>query len=161
MHYGGASFDAMDAWKYIGGKTAMLPPGSYPCPNKIHNWSANNSLCKDIPRSRWPSGQRFHLLWREVSRWNPSNLPLLHMWHVGNATGCDADLCTVSRCRTRGESQEFMAHRWQSTQARDPPWLWNPGDMSSEVQNRGISGLTKRTHVFQKLKKKDILRAII
>ena len=28
VHYGGASFDAMDAWKYIGGKTAMLPPGS-------------------------------------------------------------------------------------------------------------------------------------
>ena len=36
VHYGGANFDAMDAWKYIGGKTAMLPPGSYPYPNKIH-----------------------------------------------------------------------------------------------------------------------------
>ncbi len=27
VHYGGACFDAMDAWKYIGGKTALLPPG--------------------------------------------------------------------------------------------------------------------------------------
>ena len=24
VHYGGASFDAMDAWKYIGGKTANI-----------------------------------------------------------------------------------------------------------------------------------------
>ena len=65
---------------------------------------------------------------------------------------------TVSRCRTRGESQEFMAHRWRSMQARDPPWLWNPGETSSEVQNRGISGATKITHVLQKnLKKKRLL----
>ena len=34
----------------------------------------------------------------------------------------------------------------------DPPWLWNPGQMSPEVQNRGISGPTKRTDVLQKLK---------
>ena len=27
--------------------------------------------------------------------------------------------------------------------ARDPPWLWNPGQKSPEVQNRGISGPTK------------------
>ena len=29
--------------------------------------------------------------------------------------------------------------------ARDPPWIWNPGQTSPEVQNRGISGSTKRT----------------
>ena len=29
VHYGGACFDAMDAWKYVGGKTAVLPPGKY------------------------------------------------------------------------------------------------------------------------------------
>ena len=56
---------------------------------------------------------------------------------------------TVSRCNTRGESQEFIACRWQSTQARDPPWLWNLGEMLPEVQNRGISGPTKRTYVLQ------------
>ena len=49
---------------------------------------------------------------------------------------------------------EFMARRRQSTQARDGPWLWNPGETSSEVRNRGISGPTKRTHVLQKIFKK-------
>ena len=90
----------------------------------------------------------------EAFPWVPGNLPLLPTWHVGNVTGCHADLYTVGRCCTRGESQEFMACRWQSTQARDPPWLWNLGETSSEVQNRGISGPTKRTHVLQKFKKK-------
>ena len=32
----------------------------------------------------------------------------------------DADLYTVGKCCTRGESQEFIARRRQSTQARDP-----------------------------------------
>ena len=36
----------------------------------------------------------------------------------------------------------------------NPPWLWNPGQTSPKVQNRGISGPTKRTCVLQKFKKK-------
>ena len=36
----------------------------------------------------------------------------------------------------------------------NPPWLWNPGQTSPEVQNRGISGPTKRTCTLEKLKKK-------
>ena len=83
-----------------------------------------------------------------------SRQPTSATWHVENTADCHADLYTVSRCCTRGESQEFMACRWQSTQVRDPPWLWNPGETSSEVQNRGISGSTKRTHVLQKFLKK-------
>ena len=43
----------------------------------------------------------------------------------------------------------WLAHRRQSTQARDPSWLWNPGQTSSEVQNRDISDPTKRTYVLQ------------
>ena len=38
--------------------------------------------------------------------------------------------------------------------ARDPTWLWNPGQMSPEVQNRGISGPMKRTYVLKKFYKK-------
>ena len=57
-----------------------------------------------------------------------------------------ADLYTVSRCHTRGESED---HKPESTQ-RNPPWLWNPEQTSPEVQNRGISGLMKRTYVLQK-----------
>ena len=71
---------------------------------------------------------------------------------------CHADLYTVSRCHTRGESQEFIACRRQSTQARDRPWLWNPGETSPEVQNRGISGPTKRTYVLQKIILKSSFR---
>ena len=32
---------------------------------------------------------------------------------------------------------------------RDPPWLWNSEQTSPEVQNRGISGPTKRTYALQ------------
>ena len=38
-----------------------------------------------------------------------------------------------------------------STQVRDPPWLWNPEQTSSEVQNRIISYPTKRTGGLQKI----------
>ena len=37
----------------------------------------------------------------------------------------------------------------------NPPWLWNPGQTSPKVQNRGISAPTKRTYVLQKLKTKQ------
>ena len=46
----------------------------------------------------------------------------------------------VSRCRSR---REFEESRQKGTQVRDPPWLWKPGQMSPEVQNKGISGPTK------------------
>ena len=38
--------------------------------------------------------------------------------------------------------------------ARGAPWLWNPGQTSPEVQNRIISGPTKRTCVLQNFFKK-------
>ena len=36
----------------------------------------------------------------------------------------------------------------------NPPWLWNPGQMSPKVQNRGISGPIEKTGVLQKIKSK-------
>ena len=43
----------------------------------------------------------------------------------------------------------------------DLPWLYNPGQTSPEVQNRGISGPTKKTYIlknfFKKYKKKKVL----
>ena len=62
---------------------------------------------------------------------------------------CHADHYTVSRCHHRGESEEYVTHRRENMQTRDLSWLWNPGQMSPEVQNRGISGSTKRTCVLQ------------
>ena len=55
----------------------------------------------------------------------------------------------VSRCHTRDESEESIARRRESTQAKDPLWLWNPWLASPEVQNRGTSDPTKRTYVFR------------
>ena len=40
----------------------------------------------------------------------------------------------------------------------NPPWPWNPGQTSPEVQNRGISGPTKRTYVLQKLKTRSFIQ---
>ena len=62
---------------------------------------------------------------------------------------CHVGRQEVSGCCTRGEFEEYVAHRWQSMQARDPPWLWDPGQTSPEVQSRGISGPTKRTDIPQ------------
>ena len=61
-----------------------------------------------------------------------------------------AGIQEISRCCTRGEFEESIGRRRESTQVRDPPWFWNPGQTSPEVQNRGIIGLTKRTYVLQK-----------
>ena len=44
----------------------------------------------------------------------------------------------------------------------DPPSLWDPGQMSPEVQNRGISAPTERTYVLKNIWKnaESTLRAI-
>ena len=56
----------------------------------------------------------------------------------------------------RGEGHASLAPpplRSANAQVRkrvwDPPWLWNPGQMSPQVKNRGISGPQKRTCVLQ------------
>ena len=41
-----------------------------------------------------------------------------------------------------------------------PPCISNPGQMSSEVQNRGISGSMKRTCVPKKFKKKNTIKEL-
>ena len=38
----------------------------------------------------------------------------------------------------------------------NPPWLWNPGQMSPEVQNRGISSPTKEDLCPPKILKKQL-----
>ena len=46
---------------------------------------------------------------------------------------CYARRQEVGRCRTRDDSEESTA---RSQEARDPPWLWNPGKASSERQRQ-------------------------
>ena len=79
------------------------------------------------------------LFWLNFLLFGQSNKNKFCYW-----TGCQV----VSRCHTRGESEESIASKWQSTQARDPPWLWTPGQTSLEVQKRDFSSHTKRTCVL-------------
>ena len=60
--------------------------------------------------------------------------------------GCHAGREEFSTHYTIDESKEFTAHRWWSRQVRNLPYRWNPGQTPPEVQNRGISGPTKRTY---------------
>ena len=52
------------------------------------------------------------------------------------------------------KGEEFTACRQRSMQTRGAPSLWNSGQMSPEVQNRGISGPTKWLMSSEKFIKK-------
>ena len=79
---------------------------------------------------------------------------------VGNATSCHAGCQEDSRCRTRGESQEFIACRPQNTQVRDPPWLWNPGKHHQKSKT-GVSVAPQKGLLSSKnLKKKHIVKMV-
>ena len=82
---------------------------------------------------------------------------ILWIKSLGWQTSCQE----VSMCRTRGESEEWRWWRWWSMKVRDPPWLWNPGQMSPSVQNKGIIGPLKRTNVLQIKKSCRLLNCII
>ena len=82
-----------------------------------------------------------------VSWLNPGSLPLPHACRKHNRLPC---------WPSRGQQVSHQRWIWgihcmQVTKhaRRDPPWLWNPEQMSPEVQKRGISGPTKRTCVLQ------------
>ena len=49
----------------------------------------------------------------------------------------------VSRCCTRGEYDETIACRRCSIKLGNSPWIWNLGQTSCGVQNKGISGPRK------------------
>ena len=53
-----------------------------------------------------------------------------------------------SRCRTRGESEESIACRMIKHASKGSTMALKP---RTDIQNRGISGPTKRTNVLQKL----------
>ena len=73
---------------------------------------------------------------------------------------CHAGCQEVGRCHTRGESQgmcNVTSTPPLSSNKAEPTLALNPEETSPEVQNRGISGPTKRTHVLQNFfKKKEI-----
>ena len=64
--------------------------------------------------------------------------------HVGNVTSCHADLYTVSRYSTRGESKKSVVRRRGSTKFRESTLGLKP---RADVKNRDISGPMKRNRV--------------
>ena len=105
---------------------------------------------------------------------NPSDL-VTHRWAAHHCVGgsnpdaCERSLashavymliqCTPLLVEKAGVAPEMNLRNLLCTgeeagKRGNPPWLWNPGQTSPEVQNRGISGPAKRTCVLQKNFKK-------
>ena len=62
----------------------------------------------------------------------------------------------LTSIQSAGVTQEVNLRITQARKhARDPSWLQNQGQTSPEVQNRDISGPTKKTYVLQKILKKN------
>ena len=56
------------------------------------------------------------------------------------ATSYHAGHQGVSMGHHRGESEEFIVWKWERTQSMDSPWLWNPEQISIEIQKWGLNG---------------------
>ena len=57
-------------------------------------------------------------------------------------------------CHTRGESEEFIAHRQGIMQVRDPPWLWTLGRLHQKSK-LGITVTPQKALMFFNLKKQN------
>ena len=77
--------------------------------------------------------------------------PMLEKVSRLNRLGCNAGCQKISRCHTKGDCEEFFACRQRRMQMRDPAWLWKPGLMPPEVQNRGTRVCPPK-FFFEKLK---------
>ena len=68
--------------------------------------------------------------------------------HVGNMTGCHADLYTVSRCCTRGESEEWCTGKrtckWEIRPVCGHPVTRNKTGVSV-AQQKGVMSSKKKT----------------
>ena len=74
-----------------------------------------------------------------------------HVYKYVDQKGSAAMLTSIQSAGVTSEVNLKITHVRKC--GRDPPWLWNPGQTSPEVQNRGTSGPTKRTYVLQIFKK--------
>ena len=62
----------------------------------------------------------------------PQSLMICVQVRGSKRLGCHTSHQKADRCCTSDESEESIACRWQSIQARDPPWLRNPGQTLPE-----------------------------
>ena len=68
--------------------------------------------------------EHYFKIWIRI--WSWTRLPLMLAFTCRSTWMKKAGHKEVSKCRTRGESEQFLAYRWGTMQVRDPPWLWNP-----------------------------------
>ena len=143
--------------KFIKGKDIIFPIFvSFTCVNSLSQWSWGNveetmrtipyqhinfTLSKPVAVAEWTACPATT---REVSRSNPSNLPLLQMWHVGNTTGHHAIYtliqCTPLLVEKAGVAPDvtfrITAHKQERVQARYPLWIWIPWGWTHKVQKQ-------------------------
>ena len=77
--------------------------------------------------------------------------------HGSKRFGCLADLYTVSRCHSRGESEESIVCRRGSTQARESTLALKPRADITRSPKQGYQWPHKRTCVLQKFLKKNMM----
>ena len=103
------------------------------------NWKLSN--IKRLLRGIFPLCKLIHT-GREFEAWTSTNA-CRHVCEYMDQKGSAAMLTSI---QTAGVAPEVNLRITQVRKhaKRDPPWLWNPGQMSPEVQNRGISGPTNK-----------------
>ena len=118
----------------------------------------NNDSCKKERNLSRAGVAEWYTTLCSPHRWSWVRAPNLHqcLWIClqvcgSKRLGCHADLCTVSWHYTRGESWDYTSEKSN----KGSTLVWTPKQTSPEVQNRGISGPTKRTYVLQNLQKKE------
>ena len=84
--------------------------------------------------------------------WAPAQTSTNACSHICNYIDRKGSAAILTSIQSVGVTPEVTLRITQARKhtKRDPPWLWNPGQMSPEIQNRGISGPTKRTYVLKK-----------
>ena len=93
--------------------------------------------------NHWTSVSPHNVKWWStyILDWSPSNACLQvcglkrFRWHAGYQE--------VSRCQTKGESEEYMVHKEQACRQGNPPWFRNPEQSSPEVQ-KGVSVVAQK-----------------
>ena len=132
-------------------------PPPPPQPNFLYPLLHTNAKFQNLP-GRWHNGSTFVLCLGDCpfeSKPSPTSADA-----YGEVTGCAAGHQEIGTCSTRDGSQG-MYITFTSTKKsirQNPLWLWNPKEMSPEIQNWGTSGPQKRQvsakNFFVKKKKK-------
>ena len=101
-----------------------------------------------FPRSNGSDGLKRTLLYTRSQIQIPPNASMKMYKYVDQKSlgAMHADHQVVSRCHTKGKSEELIAYRRGSQSGKKA--RKQEIQMPLEVQNRGISGPTKRTYVL-------------